>query len=150
MAEFKVIETQEEFDAMIKSRLDRAESKVRAEFADYETIKSNLSALQAEKESLAEQVSTLNGTISDLNAKLSAAEADSVKTRIALEKGLPYEMRNRLNGTNEEEILADAEALVALFNNNNPRNLPKFNSDPKISENEAKNAALKALSESLK
>lgn len=150
MAEFTPINTQEEFDAMIKSRIERAENKVRSEFADYETIKSNLSAIQSEKATLTEKVSALESQVSELTDKLSASETASVKTRIALEKGLPYEMRDRLTGNTEEEITADAEALVKLFNAQNPSNLPRFSQEPKTNPDSAKEAALRALSENLK
>ena len=42
MPEFKVINTQEEFDAAIKDRLERERQKATAPFADYEQIRKQL------------------------------------------------------------------------------------------------------------
>ena len=39
--------------------------------------------------------------------------------RVAHETGLPYEMADRLTGSNEEEIKKDAESLVKLIGNQN-------------------------------
>lgn len=108
---FKPINSQEEFDEVIKSRLEREAKKVRDEFADYDDIKKSLTAKTKE-------VAELNGKVSELGAKLKASETDSVKTRIAYEMNLPQELRDRLAGTTEEEIRKDAEALSAMLKKN--------------------------------
>jgi hypothetical protein len=40
-----------------------------------------------------------------------------MKVSVALEKGLPYQMAERLTGANREEITSDADAMVKLIGN---------------------------------
>lgn len=113
--EFKAIETQEELDAIIKARLDRNTKTVTDEVK--KSYEGYLSPDEAKK--LADQVNTLTAqltekdtSIADLTAKNKAYETASVKARIAHEKGLPFELAERLSGETEEDIAADAESLA--------------------------------------
>ena len=56
-------------------------------------------------------------------------ETASVKTKIALELGLPYQMADRLTGTDEESIRKDAESMVVLIGMNKPK-VPLGNPEP--------------------
>lgn len=118
MSEFKTIETQEEFDAAIKARLDRNTKTVTDEVK--KSYEGYISPDEAKK--LTEQVDTLtkqltekDTSIADLTAKNKAYETASVKARIAREKGLPYELAERLSGESEEDIAADAESLAKFI-----------------------------------
>ena len=113
--EFKAIETQEDFDAAIKARLDRNTKTVTDEVK--KSYEGYISPDEAKK--LTEQVDTLtkqltekDTSIADLTAKNKAYETASVKARIAHEKGLPFELADRLSGETEEDIAADAESLA--------------------------------------
>ena len=108
MAEFTLITTQEEFNSAIKGRLEEARNAVRQQFSDYETIKNDLAAAR-------EGVQKKDAEIADLQNQLKGSRAELAKTRIALEKGLPIEMSERLTGETEDEIRKDAEALEKLF-----------------------------------
>lgn len=111
MAEFTPIETQEQFDTMIAKRLERAEAKVRAEYADYDALKSSNAQLQSDYNTLKTESDNAKTTIADLNTKIAGLEASQLRTRIGLEHSIPLEMISRLTGTTEEEIKADAEQL---------------------------------------
>lgn len=150
MAEFTPIASQEEFDALIKDRLERERAAVRKEFADYEDIKNRLSAAEEAKKAHASEVTTLQTQISELTAKLSASETDSAKTRIAFETGIPFELRDRLTGTTEDEIRADAQNLVKIFNSQKRDPAPLYNPEPVTSAEGRASAAFSSLSESLK
>lgn len=104
MSEFKPINTQEEFDAAIKERLERERGK----FADYESLKTQVGTLTTERDTAVQQ-------LSDANAKIKTYETNSVKMRIAQEKGLPAEMALRLTGETEEDIAKDADSMVQIF-----------------------------------
>lgn len=123
MAEFTPIETQEQLDKIIGERIERANRKAAEKYADYEDIKTanaslteQVAQLQSQIQPFAEQVKTKDALIEELTGKVHTYETASVKTRIALEIGLPYQMANRLSGNTEEEIKADAEGLKALVN----------------------------------
>ena len=129
MAEFTPIETQEQFDKMIASRLERAENKIRAEYSDYEAIKEANAQLTADFEALKAENDGSKATIAELNTKISGLETSQLRTRIGLEHNIPLEMISRLAGTTEEEIKADAEAM-AKFVTSNTHTAPLFNNDP--------------------
>lgn len=112
MAEFTPIETQEQFDKMIASRLERAENKIRAEYSDYDAIKEANAKLTTDIEKLKAENDGSKATIAELNTKISGLEASQLRTRIGLEHNIPLEMISRLAGTTEEEIKADAEAMA--------------------------------------
>lgn len=119
--EFKAIETQEAFDAAIKARIERNTRSVTDSVTAEITKKYEgwISPEDAKKSAdriaeLTQQVETANGQITELTAKNQAAALDALRTRIAHESGLPYELAARLSGTTEEELKKDAETLAAL------------------------------------
>lgn len=136
MAGFTPIMTQEDFDAAISERLKREQAK----YSDYDTIKSDLGTLRV-------QLSAKDAEISTLQGKVKGYETDSVKTRIALETGLPLDLRTRLTGETEEEIRADANKLAKLFvQQKDPA--PLRDTEPPVADE--KTAAYKSLLNNLK
>lgn len=122
MADFKPIETQEELDRIVNSRVYRAEKAIKEQFADYEQIKETASKadetianLQAELEKKQSTIDGNKAIVDELNSKIASYELSQVKVKIALEKGIPYQMAERLKGNDEKEITADADAMVGLI-----------------------------------
>lgn len=122
MSDFTPIETQEQFDAMVKDRIARAEKAAAEKYGDYEAIKTQNADLTGQIASLTEQIrkqtETIDGhkaVVDDLTAKVHGYETASVKTRIALELGIPYQMADRLTGEDEESIRKDAEEMIKLI-----------------------------------
>lgn len=134
--EFKAIETQEELDAIIKARLDRNTKTVTDEVKkSYEGYISpdEVKKLNDQITSLTAQLTERDGSIADLTAKNKQYETASVKARIAHEKGLPFELAERLSGETEEDIAADAEKLAQFVSANcmnkfTPTPAPLYNS----------------------
>ena len=108
MADFKPINTQEEFDAAIGARLKRERDTISAQYADYNDLKGKVGTLET-------QVNTLTGEKEALEQKVAGYETNSVKMRIAQELGIPGAMAERLTGDSEEAIRKDAEAMAAIF-----------------------------------
>ncbi|HRR76968.1 MAG TPA: DUF4355 domain-containing protein [Ruminococcus sp.] len=106
--EFKIIETQEAFDAAIKARLERNTRSVTEEVT--KKYEGWISPEELKKST--DQIDTLSKEIADLTAKIAAYEISSVKLKVAREAGLPIELADRLNGSNEEELKKDAETLA--------------------------------------
>lgn len=149
MSDFKPIETQEQFDAAISERLKRAEDKYKEKYSDYDKIKTQLDEVTTERDSLSKQLEEANGKVAGndevvaaLNAKIAKYETDSVKTRVALEKGLPYEFAARLSGDDEESITKDAEAMAALIKS---QQLAPPLRDPEPQPTDTKEAALRGM-----
>lgn len=117
--EFKKIETQEEFDKIIKDRLDRNTKSVTAEvekkFAGYISPDDDAK----NKAELEKKITELNGKISEKDTKITelteqntAYATAAAKAKIAREYGIPAELADRLSGANEDEYKADAEKLA--------------------------------------
>ena len=124
--EFVPIETQEQFDQMVKDRVERAKKSAAKEFEtqlkDLEQLKESVTAKETE-------IGTLKAKITDLEAEkktsgesfnsmqkeLSAVKLSALKQRIAIDAGIPLEMADRLNGEDEESIKKDAEKVKGFI-----------------------------------
>lgn len=156
MADFKVIETQEQLDAIIGERLSRAQSVFEKKYADYISPDD----FKAQTEGFNAQIAELNKAIEEEKAKsvplteqiesltkqVKKYETDSVKTRITAEYGLPYEFANRLTGESEDEIRKDAESLKGLVGKvAQPLPLKSYDDAPVDSKVAAFNSMLQEL-----
>lgn len=118
MSEFKTIETQEELDNIVKERIRREREK----FGDYDDLKKRVSELESENGALKATVEETKQTIAksdaqitELQGQVSNYETASLRTRIALQNGLPYDLADRLQGADEEALKADAERLAGFM-----------------------------------
>lgn len=137
MSEFKVIETQEQLNAVIGDRISRAEEKAAEKYKDYDDIKkqnadyvTQINDLKQQLQTQSEKMEGRQAEVDDLNAKVQAFESSSLKTRIALEAGLPYKMAERLTGDDEAAIKKDAEMMVKLIGSH--QTVPLGSSEPVI------------------
>ncbi len=153
MSEFKPITTQEELDLVIGERLKRQEESLSKKYADYDTIKgekANLEKELAEMRSAMEKSSankgTLEKTIEELTGKVRNYELSSLRTRYAMENGIPYNLAGRIAGDDEESIRKDAQSLAEFFKSQNPPP-PLKNNEPK---GDVKDAAYKNILKGLK
>ena len=130
MSEFVAINTQEEFDAAISSRLKRERESltksITQKFADdgymspedVAKLKAGydkqIGELNTAMEAATKKSAAFEKSIAEKDAAIKKYETASVKARVAHEAGLPYELSGRLSGETEEEIRKDAESLVKL------------------------------------
>ena len=117
MTEFKVIETQEQLNAIIKARLDREKEK----YADYDQLAEKIKKLETENTSLKQTItdketseSTTASKIADLEKDVTTWKQKSLKQQIAMKNGLPFDLADRLQGDSEESLNEDAERLASL------------------------------------
>jgi hypothetical protein len=142
MAEFTPIETQEAFDAAIKDRIERAKKSAAADAAkQYEGW---IKPEDAQKS--ADQIAALTKQVAELTAKNQAAELSALRTRIAHETGLPFELADRLHGEDEKALRADAEALGKLTAAK-PAPSPAYSPETPVTS--AADAAFRALASEL-
>lgn len=122
MAEFTPINTQEELDRIIASRLQRERETVSKQYqAQLDEQTQKASGYETQVADLNKQIESLTGQvkeIGELQSKVRAYETSSVKMRIAREVGLPFELADRLSGEDEKAIREDAEALHKLIGKN--------------------------------
>lgn len=127
MSEFKPITSQEEFESKLTERLAQKERAVKKQFDgflskddveklknEYETKIASLSSDNDEKYKNYIAPDELAKIKNEYETKIAKYESDSVKTKIAIETGLPLELRNRLKGSTEEEIREDAKTLCGF------------------------------------
>ena len=114
---FKAIESQEELDRIIQDRLQRERDK----FSDYDELKKSkedyekqIGSLQAQIEESSQTIKSHDQVVADLNSKITGYETNSLKTKIALQHGLPLDLVERLVGDDEASITADAEKLAGF------------------------------------
>lgn len=155
MSEFKVIESQEEFDARIKDRIERAKEKAIEDYKieikkTIDDLKSENSNLKNEvagyKESL-EEVKGKDETIKGLNEKISAFERAEVKRNIALEYGLPFKLADKISGDDEDSMKKDAEVMAKYFSDSKKSYEPPLKSYE--NKGDEKDQALKTLLDGL-
>lgn len=152
MSDFKTIETQDELDRIIGARLAKQKESFEKQLADYDQLKTAKADLES-------QVGTLQSTIeqsktgqedytkqiSDLTSKVAGYETANLRTRIALQNGLPYDLADRLVGEDEESIKADAERLSSFVTKQH--SAPLKDVEPNIRKDE--NSAYRKLVEGL-
>ena len=125
MSEFTPIETQEDFDKAIKSRLAQKDRELAEKFKDFlspdkaEAMKADYEkkleeANKAVKEAQ-DKLKTFDDTVSELTKRAESAETSLLKNKVAYESKLPLELASRLIGTTEEELKKDAESLSGII-----------------------------------
>lgn len=157
MSEFKIIETQEQFDARIADRLER----------DRKTYQSALKEkgwkspeeFAAEVKALNDQIEALNNAAAETQKTLAAKDeeiaagtkyrTDLAKTRIVVAAGLDIDFADRLKGESEDEWKADAASLakrVGYLRDKAPIGNPEAGTGSGSTRDQFKNWAEQALS----
>lgn len=147
--EFKVIETQEDFDKAIQKRLAQKDREMSERYKDYlspddvEKIKSDyetkLAKINDDLKAANEKIAGNDQIVSELTNRATTAEGDLLKSRIAYESGVPYELAGRLVGSNEEELKADAEKLASFLV---PKSAPPLHTSDSSTNSNADMASL--------
>ena len=163
MGEFTPINTQEEFDAAISSRLKRERESLTKSIAqkyaddgymspdDVAKLKAGydkqIGDLNTAVDAATKKSAAYEKSIAEKDATIKKYETASVKARVARETGLPYELSSRLSGDTEEDIRKDAEALVKLVGTARHESDPLGKKDPEgnPSNQGSEIAAYKAL-----
>ena len=152
MADFQAITTQEELDSIIKDRLKRDREAQTKKYEGWISPEDHKKAVDEANKALDDYMAAHAGIeqqIADLKAKNQEYETASLKSRIAHEVKLPYELIDRIRGTDEKSIRADAEALKEFVGSlSTPAPLPPRSTEQTPAD--AKAAALKGVLSGLK
>ena len=112
--EFTPINTQAEFDAAVKARVDAAVEEARKSFEGW------LSPEDAAK---------LTKERDDLTAANKAYEVSAMKMKAANEKGIPLELADKLSGETAEEISKDADSFAKYFSVQKCKPTPRYSGE---------------------
>lgn len=158
---FTPINTQEEFDEAIKTRLQREAEKYSEKISALETdikerdatiadLEEKNTAFEDQIKGFEEKQSKYEADIADRDAKIKGYETDSAKKRIAHETGLPVELASRISGEDEEAMKKDAENLAAILKKDEPTPPMKSTEPSGDNKGNSNDAAYKSLLQSLK
>lgn len=128
MAEFKPIETQEDFDAAIQKRLAQKEREVAARYEGWMSP-DDVAKMKGEYEKTisdsAQKLADHDKTVADLTARATKAEHTLLRQQVAASKGIPIELAGRLVGETKETLEKDAESFAAYLS---PKTAPPLRS----------------------
>lgn len=113
--------TQEDLNKIVSERVKRAQAKT-------EELENRVKELEEERAGLLSTIEANNQLLIEKDGLISAKEAEfaelqkvsdgykvsQLKTQIAVRNGLPYDLAERLQGSDEESLQADAERLSAF------------------------------------
>ena len=103
---------------------DAGKKAIAAERRRADLAEKALKALQAEAEERAAseltELERLKKENADLLSSKTAAELASIRSQVALEKGLPANLAARLQGDDYDTLAADADSLAELVTGNKP------------------------------
>jgi hypothetical protein len=106
--------TQAEIDRIVADRLARQ----KGQFADYDDLKTKAAELEAlkqsqmtEQEKIAAHAKELETQIAERDRQIAEFTVKSIKTNVLAEMGIPAHFADRVFGSTEAEIRADAEAF---------------------------------------
>jgi hypothetical protein len=103
--------SQADLDRIIGDRIARE----RAKFGDYDEVKKKAAEYDKAIDAAKTDQQRLEDRANVAEAKVPGLEAENLRLRIALDKGLSLDLLGRLNGETKEELEADADALLAMF-----------------------------------
>ena len=136
MTDFKVIETQEQLDSIIGERLKREQKKFDEEKEKWEAEKTKLGAdIEALTKTITDTNEKYAGTdeaLEGLKSQIKNYEQDSVKIKLAHEMGIPYELKDTIQGSDEESMRQNAEILSKYIKTKEAP--PPFNPEPPIKQ----------------
>lgn len=116
MSEFKVIESQEELDKILKDRLERAEKKAKEEMQGLiDSLKSECAGLKEENANYQKQLEGIgekDKTISSLEGEIESYKKAELRRKVAIENNIPYTLADRIVGDDEESMAEDAKRLA--------------------------------------
>lgn len=115
-ADFEAITSQEDFDKRIQARLARERSK----FADYDDVKAKAAEFDKSQEASKTEVQKATERAEKAEADLAAIQSSSLRSEVALAKGLTPTQAKRLVGSTREELEADADELLADLGDQKP------------------------------
>lgn len=153
MSEFTPIQTQEEFDRAIKSRLAQKDRELEEKYKDYLSpdkvaslkgdYENKLEEMKKSAKEAADKLSANAQTVTELTKRAETAEHSLLKNKIAYAHNLKLELAERLIGNTEEELNKDAEFLAASMKPTTTA--PLYSTNPNQNTKTASDQALLGL-----
>lgn len=143
--------SQEELNSIVSERLNKEKEKYDKQVKELttkaEAYEKQIATFTSQLEEINKKVATHESELQERDNKIHEYETQSVKMRVAHEVGIPYELANRLSGTTEEEIKADAESIKGLLGQS--KAVPPLKSTEEVPEGNELENAFRQLSRNL-
>lgn len=107
---FAPITSQADLDRVLGDRLSRE----RAKFADYDSIKDKAAKWDAAEQANKTELERAQQAATEATTSATQAQQEALRLRVAITKGLPASLVDRLRGATEQELTADADELLKL------------------------------------
>lgn len=136
----KVFETQDEMDQFVA---DKTTQIKRAQFGDYDDLKSKVEDLNKTVTTLTTEKKTVEEQLQEKSKEVESSKLDAVRVKIKFENGLPDELDKFLIGDDEATIRENAELLkkggaaagVTITKNTDDKNGPAESASKKLAGN---------------
>lgn len=116
MSDFTIIDTQEKFDKAVEQRIEQERETVKKQYEGYlspEDVQKNYEGYLSPEDVQRKYEKYLSPEeAAKKDAKIKGYETQSLKVKMALEAGIPYELASKLSGDDEESIKKDAETMA--------------------------------------
>ena len=129
--EFTPITTQAEFDAAVKSAVDAAVAETVKKYEDW--LSPDAAA------ALAKERDDSKAAVDNLSAENKSYRLSAMKMKAANEKGIPFELAEKLSGETEVEINKDADTFAKYFTAPKHQPTPRFSGEGAFTD--SKNSA---------
>lgn len=103
--------TQEQLNDLIA----KEKGRIQAKYEGFDDLKAKAEKFDELEESKRSDVEKLTAERDDLRGKVTPAQEENLRLRVALEKKLDSELIDRLRGGTKEELEADADKLLERF-----------------------------------
>lgn len=108
------INTQEEFDNLVKERIDRVKKTEASKYAGFDDFKAKAEKYDTDIKAKEDEITAKDNTIAELNAKVTKYERDSVKAKVLKEFGLSQDLSKWITGDDEDSMRANAQELQQI------------------------------------
>lgn len=111
------LENHEDLIKQIETELGKGyvpRSEFNAKNTSVKELEKQLNDLNENLTKTTDEKATLEQSIADLTNKVSTSELKALKSQIAYERGLPFELASRLTGDDEDALRDDADSLSKL------------------------------------
>lgn len=146
MSDFTIIDTQEKFDEAVEERIKQERTEVEEKYKGYlspETVQKNYEGYLSPDDVQKKYGSYLSPEeVAKKDAKIKGYETESLKVKLALEAGVPYELASKLSGEDEESIKKDAE-IMAKYLKTSRGPAPLADTEPPLED--AKKTAIRKM-----
>jgi hypothetical protein len=102
----------------VNDLIAREKGKLTSKYADYDSLKAKAGELDTLKTASQSDLERLTGETNTLKGQNGSLTAENMRLKVALKKGLVGDkavLADRLSGSNEAEMEADADELLKLF-----------------------------------